>query len=376
MRLIYELISADDHVQETPDLWTERISKSRFGDRVPHLERSSDGTEHWVVDGQPVLDGKVSAAGALMRDRNREPRNWEEVPSAAYVPAERLKIMDDAGIDYSVLHPIVAGMAGETFGRLKDAELEIACVRAYNDWLLEEWASASERFIPQCVVPIWPPEVTIAEMQRAVSNGHRGIVFPALPMHLRDVPHVSDSEYDPVWSACEELGVPISLHAGASPELQYRAYSGLPSVLSEAIDAVTKPVSSVFVLSLLTFSRVLLRHPRLRLVMAESALSWAMLYLEWADHQFEHDGLAREGYDLKPSDMFHRQCFLTAWFDEIAPFAAYIGEDHILWSTNIPLATSTWPQTRETVERCFAGVTQETRRKVLWKNTADLYRIG
>jgi predicted TIM-barrel fold metal-dependent hydrolase len=375
MRLTHGLISADDHVQEPPDLWTKRLSKSRFGDRIPHLERNSEGAEHWIVNGQSLLGGYASTAGALMPDRNREPRNWEEVPPAAYVPAERLKAMDAAGVDYSALYPTVAGCAGETFGRVRDPELEVACVRAYNDWLIDDWASASDRFIPQCIVPIWPPEATIAEIQRAVDKGHRTIIFPALPMNLREVPHVSGPEYDPVWSACEELGVPVSLHAGASPDLQYEAFSGLSPVLSRAVDAVTRPVSSVFVLSLLTFSRVLLRHPRLRLVMAESALSWAMLYLEWADHQFEHDGLAREGYDLKPSEIFHRQCFLTAWFDEIAPFAGYLGGDHILWSTNIPLATSTWPRTRETVERCFAGVTTEVREKVLWENAADLYKL-
>jgi hypothetical protein len=111
------------------------------------------------------------------------------------------------------------------------------------------------------------------------------------------------------------------LHAGASPDLQYIPPSGLPPAIAAALNAVTKPVSSVFVISLLSFSRVLLRHPRLRLVLAESALSWGMLYMEWADHQFDHDGLAREDYDLKPSEMFRRGCYFTSWFDAVAPFA-------------------------------------------------------
>jgi len=375
MTFAHGLISVDDHIQEPPNLWTDRLSKKQFGDRIPRLEQDSDGTEHWVVDGQRLLSGDASAAGALMPNRNQEPQQWAEIPAAAYLPTERLKAMDTEGVDYSVLYPTVAGLAGEAFGRLEDPELELACVRAYNDWLLEEWAAASDRFVPQCIVPIWPVEATIAEMQRAVGNGHRGIVFPALPMHLRDVPHVSGPEYDPVWSACAELGVPVSLHAGASPQLQYPAFPGLSPALIGAVDAVTKPVSSVFVLSLLSFSRVLLRHPNLRLVMAESALSWGMLYMEWADHQFEHDGLAREGYDLKPSEMFQRQCYFTSWFDNVAPFVGHVGEDHILWSTNFPLATSTWPRTQETVERCFRGVTPETREKILWKNAASLYGI-
>ena len=375
MQLKYGLISVDDHVQEPPDLWTNRLSRIRWGKRIPHLEQLSDGTERWLVDGQVLLDGRAARAGALMADRNCEPHSWEQVPLAAYLPSERLKAMDAAGVDYSVLYPTVAGLAGEAFGRLQDPELELACVQAYNDWLIEEWCAASERFIPQCIVPIWPAEATVAEIERAVAKGHRGVVFPSLPMHLRAVPHVSGPEYDPVWAVCEELNVPICLHAGASPELQYAPFSGLAPALAGALNAVTSPVSSVFVISLLSFSRVLLRHPRLRVVLAESALSWGLLYLEWADHQFEHDGLAREGYDLKPSEMFQRQCFFTSWFDQVGPFAEHVGADHILWSTNFPLGTSTWPRTQETIARCFQDVSAEAREKVLWKNAAILYRL-
>jgi predicted TIM-barrel fold metal-dependent hydrolase len=374
MQLNCGLVSVDDHVQEPPDLWTKRLSRSRWGERIPHIERTPGGVESWVVDQRVVLDG-ASRCGALMPDRNREPTRWQDVPPPAYLPAERLKAMDAGGIDYSVLYPTVAGLAGETFGRLNDPELELACVRAYNDWLIEEWARTSVRFIPQCIVPIGPVEATLAEIERAVAMGHRGVVFPSLPMHLRDVPHVSGPEYDPVWSLCEQLEVPVCLHAGASPELQYHPAPHLPSALAKAMDAATKPVSSVFVISLFSFSRVLLRHPRLRVILAESALSWGMLYLEWADHQFEHDGLAREGYDLRPSEMFRRQCYYTSWYDKVAPFADYVGADRILWSANFPLATSTWPGTREAAERCLDGVTAQARARVLWQNAAELYRL-
>lgn len=369
----YGFISVNDHVQETPDVWTSRLSKSKWGDRIPQLKRNAQGADQWVVDGHVLLGGRVAQTKALLGDRNGEVTRWEDVPHAAYLPRERLIAMDSAGVDRSVLFPTVAGMAGEAFGVLQDRDLELACVQAYNDWLLEEWAAASDRFIPQCIVPLWPVEATVREIERCVKKGHKGVVFPALPMDLADVPHVSEPDYDPVWAACEDLNVPLCLHAGSSPTLRYEPYAGLAPNLAEALEAVTRPVSSVYVLGLYLFSRILLRHPKLKVVLAESALSWGMLYLEWADHQFEHDGLAREGYELSPLQMFHRQCYFNAWYDEVAPFAPYIGADNILWSTNLPTASSTWPRTQETIARCFQGVSPEAREKVLWKNAAALY---
>src|SRR5512138_1484415 len=110
MQLKYGLISVDDHIQEPPDLWTQRLAKSRWGDRMPHMERAADGTERWFMDCRLLLDGFSGRAGALMANRNCEPGRWEDVPPAAYMPSERLKAMDAAGIDYSVLYPTVAGL--------------------------------------------------------------------------------------------------------------------------------------------------------------------------------------------------------------------------------------------------------------------------
>ena len=62
--LKYGLISVDEHVQESPEVWTQRLSRARWGDRIPHIERQSDGTEHWVVDGQKLpLSGVAVGRG-------------------------------------------------------------------------------------------------------------------------------------------------------------------------------------------------------------------------------------------------------------------------------------------------------------------------
>ena len=377
-------ISVDDHVQEPPDLWTSRLAADKWGDRIPHLERRADGGEQWIVDRRILLDGRVAGAGGLALDGEAEPTSWGDVPAIAYSPAERLKAMDQIGVGYSVLFPTVAGSAGDTFGRYDDPALEQACVRAYNDWLLEVWAGASERFIPQCIVPLWPVDATVAEIRRSVTLGHRGVVFPAVPMELRDLPHVGEPDWDPVWEVCEELDVPLSLHALHADRAAQAAYAPT-SKLGDALAATMAPLSTASVVTLFLMSRVALRHPRLRILFAESGLSWGVAHLEWMDHQFQHDKVAQQpwehngvkhaGYELRPSELFHRQCYFNGWFDRVAPFVEYFGAEKIVWSTNLPLATSTWPRTPEVTERCFEGISPEARDQILWNNAADLFRL-
>jgi predicted TIM-barrel fold metal-dependent hydrolase len=376
MDLRYGLISVDDHVQEHPTVWLDRLPKARWGERIPHIEQAADGSERWLVDGAPVLPGSVASAGALMGDRACEPARWAEVPAAAYVPAERLKAMDADGVDCSVLYPTVAGRAGETFARLTDAQLELACVRAYNDWVIEEWAGASDRFVPQCIVPLSSNDAAAAEIERAVGRGHRGVLLPSVPSDFRGLPLINEPYWDPIWAACERLGVPICFHAGASDRIQLLPHQSYSPALAEALRAMTRPASTVFVLVNFLLSRILDRFPRLRAVFAESGIAWAAFVLEYADHQFGNDRLSEEGYRSKPSELFRRNCYLTGSHEgasvQTIPF---IGVDNILWATHFPLASSTWPHTHATVGGWRAALTEEHRRRVLWANAADLYRI-
>jgi uncharacterized protein len=369
------LISVDDHVQEPPNLWTQRLSKTRWGNRLPHLENQSDGTQRWVVDGNALPLSGVGLTGALMDDRTRVPQSWEEVPKAAYLPAERLRAMDADGVVCSVLYPTVAGPSGENFGRLTDADLELACVQAYNDWLIEEWASTSKRFIPQCIVPLWPVEATVAEIKRAVRMGHKGVVFPAVPMELRNVPHINDAAYDPVWAACQDLNAPICFHPGSFNTIQFAAHEYFQGKLAAALEALSRPASLVFVLVNLLLSRILLRFPELKVVFAESSLGWGTYLLEYGDHQAEQDRLQLEGYP-KLSEMFRRQCYLTGWYDRATlKTRSYVGAENILWSTNFPLATSTWPNTRDYLARSLDGLPEDTQRRIRSENAAKLYHL-
>ena len=376
MELKYGFVSVDDHVLEHPGVWTQRLSKNLWGSRIPHLEPQPDGTERWFVDGRKVPMPSIGPVGATMADRTQEPQRWEDVPKVTYVPTERLKAMDADGVDCSVLYPAVAGHAGETFGRLTDAGLELACVQAYNDWLIEEWAGVSERFIPQCIVPISSVEATVNEINRCVTKGHKGVVYPALPMELRKTPHINEPEYDPIWATCQDLEVPLCFHPGSFTRTQLPPYDGFSGKLASAFRGMTRPASLTFVVVNMLFSRILLRFPKLKVVFAESALGWGEYLLAYADFQFGQDRLPTEGYPLKPSEMFSRQCYLTGWYDKTAlQTLRYLTPESILWATNFPLTTSTWPNTHNFLALCFQHVPQLMRDHILRHNAVKLYRI-
>lgn len=377
MELKHGFISVDDHVQEHPEVWTSRMSKARWGDRIPHVERQADGSERWVVDGRKVDLAGVALAGAVMPDRAQEPQRWADVPGVAYKPADRLAAMDVDGVDCSVLYPSVAGRAGETFGGINDPALELACVQAYNDWLAEEWGKASPRFVPQCIVPLAPIDAAAAEIKRAVAKGHRGVVMPSVPMLLRDVPHLNDTYYDPIWAACQDLDVPVCFHSGASRDIQFPPYEGFTPEIAAALEALTRPVSSVLVVANFLFSQILHRFPRLKVIFAETSLAWGAYELELADHQYERQRLHVEGYTLKPSELFNRQCHLVGWFDVAGlKTRELLGVGNLLWSTNFPLSTSTWPESRKSIARCFDGIPADHRQQVLAGNAARLYHLS
>ena len=371
-----KFISVDEHVQETPDLWTKRLSKAKWGDRIPHIGANSNG-ERWLIDGNEIDLPGVADCGAAMAQRTGRPERWADVSSVVYDPRQRLQQMDEAGIEYAVLYPTVAGVGGQSFGRIEDGELELACVQAYNDWLLEEWGGAGPRFVPQCITPLYPIEAVVQEIRRCVGNGHRGVIYPSIPMELRDVPHINDAAYDPIWSTCQELAVPICFHAGASSRIQIPAYQGYSPTLQAAVQSITRPASTVSVLVNLLISKILMRFPRLQVVLAESGLGWGAYLLEYTDFQATGDQLPQNGYDLMPSELFKRQCYLVGWYDKASlRVRRYIGSENILWSSQFPQVTSTWPNTQETLARSFEGVDEADKQKILWDNAAKLYKIA
>ena len=149
----HHVVDVDTHLTEPPDLWTSRVS-SKWGDAVPHVENVR-GNDIWVAAGTFLnAPGNTAIAGwhGYVPDG---PRTYDEIPPSAFDASARLAHMDVEGIHAQVLYPNVAGFGSAYFLKLGDRELVTACVRAYNDFLVE-WTSVDpSRLIPVMSTPFW-----------------------------------------------------------------------------------------------------------------------------------------------------------------------------------------------------------------------------
>jgi hypothetical protein len=126
----YQLISADSHVNEPPDLWTARVP-SAFRERAPRMQRFEQG-DAWIIEGaeDPINFGMNAVAG-LPPDQISSWKRFEDIRPGGYDPLARATEMDQDGVDAEVLYP--TPRLGQAVAATTDPELHLALVRAYNE---------------------------------------------------------------------------------------------------------------------------------------------------------------------------------------------------------------------------------------------------
>src|SRR5581483_9350649 len=198
---IPRLVSPDDHIQEPAHVWETRLP-ARLRDRGPRVERlrgrcdlgagdlrfveTGEGSwaDVWNYDGRLVPILRIAAAAGLPRNEiDITPVTFDGIRKGCYDPAARLADMDTAGIAASVCYPnMFVRFAGQQFSNASDKELALACIRAWNDFVIEEWCAGSAgRLVPMGIVPLWDVELAVEEAKRLAGLDFRSISFPEAP---------------------------------------------------------------------------------------------------------------------------------------------------------------------------------------------------
>lgn len=373
-RLFCPLISVDDHSLEPFDLFERRLP-ARLVKDAPRVVTGEDGMPWWVVDGAEVPILMVNgASGRPVEEWQSTTTSLDEMRRGVWDTAARLRDMDISGVWAQLCFgSVMWGFAGGRFSRMSDPELGLACLKAYNDWHIEEWCGAApERFIP-CQLPwLSDPQLAAEEIHRNADRGFRAVSFSENPQGL-GFPSIYDPYWDPFLRACEETQTVVNLHVGSS------GTSRKPSVESaDGVVAALFPLSGVETLVDWVFANVPVRFPRLTVALSEAGVSWVPMALERLNRARRMAGGPDNVWpagDLTAAELVARTFVFTSIEDPAAfRLLDIIGEDRVMVETDYPHMDSTWPHSQQMVRSELAHLDAAVVRKVCYENAARIYR--
>jgi predicted TIM-barrel fold metal-dependent hydrolase len=363
------ILSADSHVVEPAEVWSGRIDR-RFADRGPRIIHEYDGqkSDFFVAEGiKPFPVAAFAVAGVDPREYRVEMgRGYTGVRPSAWDPVERIKDQERDGVMGEVLYP---SLAMQLF-QLEDGELRGACFRAYNGWLAEYCSHSPKRLAGIALIALDDPARGAAELERAAKEGLKGAMIWGEPP--ADRPY-ADSAYDRFWATAQDLGSPVSLHILTERKSTADRSTGVMTYYPSLHHGVQTSLAG------LIFGGVLERFPRLQVVSVENDIGWIPHYLQRMDHSYAKFRYLEkeEVVPNPPSFYFHRQVRATFQDDRVGVVTReYVGLDNLMWASDFPHSDSTWPRSREVIERDFAGVPASEVRKIVADNTASVYGLG
>jgi len=373
----YKLISADSHIVEPPDMYAGRI-EAKFRDRAPKMERrkTPNGREYdaWVIDGMQVGTlGAVMQAGQRFEDPSQIDflGVWEDVRKGAYDPHAMITENEEDGVWGSCLQP----SQGLFWYRLPDSELLSEICRVYNDWITDFCKPYPERLKGIGMLNVDDVDDACRELERCKKLGLVGAFIPVSP--LPDRPY-REPVYDRLWAAAQDHEMPLLLHI-ATPR------NGVPGCeFTMTVGELTGAGRSTtdhwvrYSLSAMLFAGVFDRYPRLKVGSVEHEAAWIPHWLKQMDFTYRERPVFTKGWKssqgMLPSDYWHQNMFVEFMEDDLGvELRKHIGVETMLWGSDFPHAESTWPQSKQFLDRIFAGVPEDDRRKITSDNAAKLF---
>ncbi len=384
-------ISADSHALEGPDVF-EGLAE-RFGDDAPRVVSKDGRGDYIVVPNMPNRSRNVAhmaLAGTRLDYETPLPREHASKPGAgsiddpevqAYINggyaamrpgltdgARRPDDQDIDGISAEILYPGWFPMFS-----LADLDLMVALQRNYNDWMHAQSVASKGRLVGLAALPVQRPDVAVAELERVIDLGFKGIVIPSNAPRGR---RYCDEDYDPMWALAEEAGLPVGFHvacmshvpdwlkamADRDPVVQY---AGSPALIHDTmVELMVRGVCD--------------RFPSLKFVLAEFNAGWVAHWLDKVQQGWARE-YAKDPSSTPPVDVLEiwkRQFFATIEDDTAALRTRdLIGEETLLWGSDYPHTDSTWPCSTQVLDEMFEDYSAETRDKITRTNVANLYSL-
>ncbi len=369
----YTIFSVDDHLMEPPETFIGRMPK-KFEARAPRVIETEEGHEVWSIDDTPYFQvGFMCVAGRPKEDHRVEPARFEEVRPGCYRIKDRIKDMDINGVWASVNFPSgVTGFGGTLFSAFDDAEFGLACTRAWNDWLFEEWHGAyPDRIVPLGITFLSDPEKGAEEIRRNAKRGFTAVTMPEQP-HQQGLPAVFDPYWEPIVRACAETETVLNLHVGSSGFAKMPPGAPMLQLGATMFQAMAFQSCAEWL-----WSAWPARFPELKIAMSEGGIAWVAGLIDRLDNI-----MARSGYgggwpakDVTPSECLRRN-FWFCMIDDPSTISTRhaIGVENIMCESDYPHGDGTWPDTQQVVHDLIGDLPVEEIRMMTHENAAKLYR--
>ena len=380
-----QLISADSHVVESPDLWEKWLPKE-FLSRAPKLVKDSEGGDAWQYrpGTPPVPLGLVTTyPGRTYEQFKWTGARYDKVNQGAFIGSARVKEQQVDGVDAEVLYPSQRTM--RHFMLDDDAVFHRAGIEAYNNWMAKEFMAADPgRLIGLAQLPNLGVEAAIAEMRRAKQLGMRGVILSSWPAGGVSI----SKEDDAFWTEALKLKMPLSIHLGTVSRAtgsptgstgKFEATGLLTTGQKTVAGYSTAGMDSMPPIVCETIlSGLFDRFPDLVFVSVEAGAGWVPYVLEQMDDRYwRNRHWAKVDLEMLPSDYFRRNWRLTFVQDFYGVRNRHdVGIDNMMWSTDYPHHISDWPYSRKIVHEMFAGVPEDERRRICSGNAAKLYGLN
>jgi predicted TIM-barrel fold metal-dependent hydrolase len=358
------IISADSHTLEPGDLWKNHMSPA-FRDGV-ELLTEFEGQKGEFISIAPLRPFDVTSLGTAGVD----PTKYAEFTARGYAacrpggwdPVERIKDMDQDGVDAEVLY---GGMTMLFYGH-PDVAFQRDAFRAYNDWVAEYSSHDPRRLLGIAAISVWDVDEAIKEMSRSRDLGLRGVLISANPPEeLR----YNNPVWEPFWAEAEKLDMPVSLHI-----LTGAHGTGLTADIIPSYMNLPREISTT-ILEMIC-GGVMERHPRLKIVSAENDAGWLAWWMNRLDHSTWRWGHRYPEMLLPATEYWRRQVFST-WQDDLPAVRTrdLVGVETLMWASDYPHGDSTWPNSQEVIKKNFTGVPEDEKRAMLRDNMIRVYNL-